>query len=195
MKPAVWLEGGPACWWPSSLCLHTTATLLCNSNQPLLKNKWCSRQLSKFCILRARIILSHFQKSVYKPERLVSNGTAWQMGTRSILQASWVTGSKSCCFAGPRVCGENKINPPSTFTKAPFTADGCSTGVGGEANEVDAASWQEYWKMYIEKMKILCTKLAEQEAEWTISEHGNRAWLRVCSGQLWQDRIRAAEAA
>ena len=25
----------------------------------------------------------------------------------------------------------------------------------------------------------------------TISGHGNRAWLRVCSGQLWQVRIRA----
>lgn len=32
-------------------------------------------------------------------------------------------------------------------------------------------------------MKILCTKLAEQEAEWLLVSMGNRAWLKgVCSG-------------
>lgn len=70
-------------------------------------------------------------------------------------------------LAGLQVCGENKINPPSTSQRLLHCWWLFNRGEE-KLNEVDAASWQEYWKMYIEKMKILCTKLAEQETEWLL---------------------------
>lgn len=97
----------------------------------------------------------------------------WGQGASS-RQAGW-RAVNPAALAGPRVCGENKINPPSTSQRL-LHCWWLFNRREEKLNEVDAASWQEYWKMYIEKMKILRTKLAEQEAEWLLVgmeiEHG-----------------------
>lgn len=104
----------------------------------------------------------------------------WGQGASS-RQSGWQAVNPPA-LAGLRVCGENKINPPSTSQRF-LHCWWLFNRREEKLNEVDVASWQEYWKMYIEKMKILCTKLAEQETEWLLVDM-KIVWLSVFSGQL-----------
>lgn len=144
--------------WPSppSLSLTATAISLCNSNKLLMKNKWSSLKSSK----AVKQIL-HFMSEdnpFESPEISLQAGVPgeqWKLcdkwGHRVSSRQSVWHAVNSPALAGWQVRWENKINSPFSLTKDPPLL--MAINPEETLNEVDAESWQGYWKWIERKWK------------------------------------------